>query len=387
MCRTVCISLVYSENRMFSELWVFLILAGDIDGEQSMSHQMQDTIGGLSVQVAPDFTSGEEEARSAITPQVMDRDLDSFDSPNMQTNTVTRQELPCTHDSLQLYRYELRRVELLSPNDVVRLAQCIERGKAEQQRIRNNGRSIEEGKEAKRQLIEANLRLVVSIARKYVDLGLDLMDLIQEGNIGLIHAVERFDYRKGYKFSTYASWWIRRAIIQALTNQGRTIRIPLYKVKEIKRLMSVWRQLQQDLDADPTLEELAERIGMSVQQVTTLLTICRGIVSLDGPRSNLNDDEQLLSDTLEDTASVDPEGMIIKQTLETKVQELLACLTPRERQLIQLRYGLCGYEEHTLLEVGKKMSMSPKAIGRLEARALQKLGKFGGIHLLHDFLA
>jgi len=370
---------------MFSELWVFLILAGDINGEQSMSHQMQDTIGGLSVQVAPDFTSGEDEARSAITPQVMDSDLDSFDSPNIQINSITRQELPCTQDSLQLYRYELRRVELLSPNDVVRLAQCIERGKAEQ-RIRNNGRSIEEGKEAKRQLIEANLRLVVSIARKYVGLGLDLMDLIQEGNIGLIHAVERFDYRKGYKFSTYAIWWIRRAIIQALTNQGRTIRIPLYKLEEIKRLISVWRQLQQDLDADPALEELAERMGMSVQQVTSLLTICRSIVSLDRPRSNVNDDEQLLSDALEDTASADPEREIIKQTLETKVQELLACLTARERQLIQLRYGLCGYQEHTLLEAGKKMSMSPKAIGRLEARALQKLGKFGGIHLLHDFL-
>jgi RNA polymerase primary sigma factor len=352
-----------------------------------MNHQIQDKTSSLSVQVAPDFTSGEEEAKSVITSQVMDSDLDSLDSPNIQTNTLARQELPCTQDSLQLYRYELRRVALLSPNDVVRLAQSIERGKAEQQRIRNNCRSIEEGEEAKRQLIEANLRLVVSIARKYVDLGLDLMDLIQEGNIGLIHAVERFDYRKGYKFSTYASWWIRRAIIQALTNQGRTIRIPLYKVEEIKRLMSVWRQLQQDLDADPTLEELAERMAMSVQQVTSLLTICQSIVSLDGSRSGLDDDEQPLSDVLEDTASVDPERVIIKQTLETKVQELLACLTPRERQLIQLRYGLCGYEEHTLLEVGKKMSMSPKAIGRLEARALQKLGKFGGIHLLHDFLA
>jgi len=352
-----------------------------------MNHQIQDKTGGLSVQVAPDFTSGEEEAKSVITSQVMDSDLDSLDSPNIRTSTVTRQELPRSQDSLQLYKYELRHVELLSPNDVVRLAQRIERGKAEQQRIRNNSRSIEEGEEAKRQLIEANLRLVVSIARKYVNLGMDLMDLIQEGNLGLIHAVERFDYRKGYKFSTYASWWIRRAIIQALTNQGRTIHIPLYKVKEIKLLMSVWRQLQQDLDADPTLQELAERIGMSVQQVSTLLTIRQGIVSLDGPRSSLDDDEQPLSDVLEDAASVDPEGMIIKQTLETKVQELLVCLTPRERQLIQLRYGLCGYEEHTLLEVGKKMSMSSKAIRQLEARVLHKLSKFGPTRLLHDFLA
>jgi len=363
-----------------------LTLAGSIDGEQSMNHQIQDKAGGLSVQVAPDFTSGEEEAKAVITSQVIDSDLDSFDSLNIQTSAVTRQELLFSQDSLQLYKYELRRVELLSPNDVVRLAQRIERGKAEQQRIRNNYRSIEEGEEAKRQLIEANLRLVVSIARKYVDLGLDMMDLIQEGNIGLIHAVERFDYRKGYKFSTYASWWIRRAIIQALTNQGHTIRIPLYKVNEIKRLMSVWQQLQQDLHADPTLEELAEKIGMSVQQVTVLLTFCQSIVSMDGPRSNLDDDEQPLSDVLEDAASVDPEGMIIKQTLETKVQELLVCLTPRERQLIQLRYGLCGYEEHTLLEASKKMGMSSKAIRHLEARALHKLSKFAPTHLLHDFL-
>jgi len=350
-----------------------------------MDHQIQEEAEELSAPVASHFTSDEEEIKATNISYVMGDDLDSLGSPNARGNQGIDKALSCPQDALQLYRREIHRVGLLSPKEVIHLAQRIERGRAAQQRSRHNRHSIEEGEEAKRKLIEANLRLVVSIARKYVDLGLELMDLIQEGNIGLIHAVNRFDYRKGYKFSTYAIWWIRRSITHALTNQALTIRLPLYKVEEIKRLISTWRQLEQDLAGDPTLEELAEKLGISVQQVVSLLAICQGIMSLDMPRSG-TEGEPLLRDVLEDDTDSNPELLVIKQALEAQVQELLTCLTSRERQFIQLRYGLGGCQEHTLLEVGKKMEISNKAVRQLEARVLHKLSKFSPAYLLHDFL-
>lgn len=350
-----------------------------------MDQQVQEKTDGPSVLVASNFTSAEEEIKAINISHAIGGDLDPLGSPNARASKGTDKELPCPQDTLQLYRREIHRVELLSPKEVVYLAQRIERGRAAQQRSRHNRHFIEEGEEAKRQLIEANLRLVVSIARKYVNLGLDLMDLIQEGNIGLIYAVDKFDYRKGYKFSTYATWWIRRSITQALTNQARMIRVPLYKVEEIKCLISTWRQLEQDLVGDPTLEELAEKLGISVEQVVSLLAICQGIKSLDMPGSG-TEGELLLRDVLEDNTSSDPERLMIEQALEAQVQELLTCLTPRERRFIQLRYGLGGCQEHTLLEAGKKMGISHKAVRQLEARILHKLSKVSPAYLLHDFL-
>src|SRR5947199_2810627 len=198
-------------------------------------------------------------------------------------NTSLRQdqELHCLRDSKYLYKHEIGRVQQLSSEDVVGLAQRMERARLEQRKPKPNRYVIEDGENAKCQLIEANLRLVVSIARKYVGLGLDLMDLIQEGNIGLIHAVDKFDYRKGCKFSTYASWWIRQAITNALSEQGRTIRVPSYKITESKRLSNIWQQLEQDMEGNATLEDLAAKMSMSVEQVTTLLTLQHGIISLD----------------------------------------------------------------------------------------------------------
>src|SRR5579885_3748390 len=181
------------------------------------------------------------------------------------------------NDPSRLYRDEVGHADLLTPEEVTRLAQCIERGRAAAARPRQPGHQelIEAGERAKQRLIEANLRLVIHVARRYKGFEMDLMDLIQEGNLGLIHAVEKYDYRKGYKFSTYAIWWIRQAITRALTEQGRMIRVPLHKMEKMKRLSRLQQQLRQGLEAEPTMEELAEQMDLSVQQVTDLLRITK----------------------------------------------------------------------------------------------------------------
>lgn len=293
-------------------------------------------------------------------------------------------------DSAKLYRDEIARVDLLSTEEVVCLAQRIERGKAAAEHPKQPGHKelIEEGERAKRQLTEANLRLVIHIAKKYRGLEMDLMDLVQEGNLGLMHAVEKFDYRKGYKFSTYATWWIRQAIVRALTEQARIIRIPLHKMEKMKQLIRAQRRLQQGLEGEPTLEDLASHMEMTVQKVIDLLvmTQTREPLSLD-IRRKVGEDELPLSDLLEDDSMYSPEQVVITQLLETQIRELLASLTLRERRVIQLRYGLDGDREHTLHEVGRKLGLSHEAVRQLESRALRKLDPLSRNRKLDEFLA
>ncbi len=292
-------------------------------------------------------------------------------------------------DSAKLYREEIARVDLLSAEEVISLAQRIERGRAAAENPRQPGHKelIEEGENARRQLIEANLRLVIHIAKRYRGLEMDLMDLIQEGNLGLIHAVEKFDYRKGYKFSTYATWWIRQAIIRALTEQARMIRVPLHKMEKMKQLTRAQQRLQQGLEGEPTIEDLAGQMEISVQQVIDLLimTQTQEPLSLDIHRK-VGEDELPLSDLLEDDAIYSPERVVFTQTLETQVRELLKSLTPRERRVIQLRYGLDGDHEHTLHETGRKLGLSHEAVRQLEGRALRKLDPLSRNRQLDDFL-
>jgi len=296
----------------------------------------------------------------------------------------------CFDDCARLYSDEIGRVELLTAEEVVALAQRIERGRlaarhspkqAGQQQI------IEDGERAKRRLIEANLRLVMYVAKRYRGLGTDMMDLVQEGNLGLMHAVEKFDYRKGYKFSTYAIWWIRQAIARALTEQARMIRVPLYKMEKVKRLARVRQRLQQGLETEPTLEELANQMELDVQQVIDLLTMTQETVSLDRPR-RISEEELLpLSDLLEDDPVYSPESVVLSRTLEAQVQDLLANLTARERQVIELRYGLDGSREHTLHEVGRKLGLSHEAVRQVESKSLRKLDPLSRSRQLDDFLA
>jgi RNA polymerase primary sigma factor len=292
-------------------------------------------------------------------------------------------------DSARLYSDEISRVDLLSAEEVISLAQRIEGGRAASDDFRQTGHKerIKEGEKAKRQLIEANLRLVIHVARKYRGLNVDLMDLIQEGNLGLIHAVEKFDYRKGYKFSTYATWWIRQYIVRALSEQARIIRVPLHKVEQMKQLSRVQRRLQQGLEGEPTLEDLAGHMDLSVQQVIELLIMnqTQEPLSLD-IRRRVGEDELPLSDLIEDDSVYTPERVVITQTLGIQIRDLLASLTPRERQVIELRYGLDGDYEHTLQEAGRKLGLSHEAVRQLESRALRKLDPLSRKRKLDEYL-
>ena len=288
-------------------------------------------------------------------------------------------------DSAQCYKHEIGRVQQLSAEEVVGLAQRMERGRLEQRKPRPNRYVIEDGENAKCQLIEANLRLVVSIAKKYIGLGMDLMDLVQEGNIGLMHAVDKFDYRMGYKFSTYAIWWIRRAMSHALARQARNITVPLYKREALKRLEKVRQRLQQDSEREPTLADLAKEMGIAVQEVIALLVASEDTISLDAP--NGNEEEPPFTETLEDDIVYAPEYVVVTQMLEMHIQDLLNGLSPNERRILRLRYGLNGVREHSLKEAGKKLGVTHEAIRQVEIKALRKLVQPSRTRMLHDFLS
>ncbi|MEO7021747.1 MAG: sigma-70 family RNA polymerase sigma factor [Ktedonobacteraceae bacterium] len=294
------------------------------------------------------------------------------------------------NDPSRLYRDEVGHADLLTSEEVVRLAQCIERGRSAAIHASQPGQRelIEAGEQAKNRLIEANLRLVIHVARRYKGFEIDLMDLIQEGNIGLMHAVDKYDYRKGYKFSTYAIWWVRQAITRALTEQAQMIRVPLYKMEKIKRLSKARQSLEQHLGKEPSLEDLAAQMEVSVEQVIELLAMLKAQdpLSLD-VRRRVGEDEVPLSDLLEDDQLNSPERIVIAQTLEVLIRELLTALTPRERSVIRLRYGLADGHDNTLTEVGQKLGLSHEAVRQIEYRALKKLDPLSRKRKLEEFLA
>jgi RNA polymerase primary sigma factor len=297
-------------------------------------------------------------------------------------------QLPAMN-SARLYSDEISLVDVLSTDEVIWLGQRIERGRAAAEYPKQAGyvELIKDGEKARRQLIEANLRLVIHIARRYRGLHVDLMDLIQEGNLGLIHAVEKYDYRKGYRFSTYATWWIRQYIMRALTEQVRMIRVPLHKMEKMKQLLRTQQLLQQGLQGEPTLEDLATHMDLNTSQVIELLRMNQEQepLSLDIQRK-VGEDELPLIDLIEDESVNTPEHVVITQTLEVQIRDLLKSLTQRERRVIQLRYGLDGNSEHTLQEAGKKLGLSHEAIRQLESRALRKLDPLSRDRKLDDFL-
>jgi RNA polymerase primary sigma factor len=258
-------------------------------------------------------------------------------------------------DAVRLYLRKIGQVRLLTAAEEVELARAIEDGSPE----------------ARRHMIEANLRLVVSIAKRYVNRGMPLLDLIQEGNLGLMRAVEKFDYRKGFKFSTYATWWIRQAITRAIADQGRLIRMPVHAVETFNRLLRVQRRLTAELDREPSLEELAMEMDMTAKQVEDLVRAAQQPVSMATKIGE--DDENELGDLLPDREAAAPAEEADKAMLKRELEECLSILTPRERRVIQLRFGLLDGEQRTMTEVARRMGMSRDRVHTLEKQALQKL--------------
>ena len=275
-------------------------------------------------------------------------------------------------DPVRMYLKEIGRVSLLSMDEEKTLAMSIEAGELEGQKNgQAQSRIVEAGFESKRKLTEANLRLVVSIAKKYVGRGMLFLDLIQEGNLGLIRAVEKFDYRKGYKFSTYATWWIRQAITRALADQARTIRIPVHMVETINRLIKISRQLLQELGRDPTVEEIAHEMGLTPEKVREVIKISQEPISLETPIGEEEDSH--LGDFIEDQEAIAPAEAASVMLLKEKMADVLKNLTERERKVLVLRFGLEDGHQRTLEEVGQEFGVTRERIRQIEAKALRKL--------------
>jgi len=289
-------------------------------------------------------------------------------------------------DPVRMYLREIGRVTLLSAEEEVRLARRMERGRLELTKapLSRDYRIVEDGEDAQRRLTEANLRLVVSVAKKYIGRGMSLLDLIQEGNIGLIRAVEKFDYTKGYKFSTYATWWIRQAITRAIADQARTIRIPVHMVETINRLIRISRRLLQDLGREPTSEEIAEQMEISPEKVREIIKVSQEPVSLETPIGEEEDSH--LGDFIEDHTALAPADAASHQLLKEQVEDVLESLTERERKVLQLRFGLDDGRSRTLEEVGKEFHVTRERIRQIEAKALRKLRHPSRSRKLKDFL-
>ena len=273
-----------------------------------------------------------------------------------------------TEDPVRMYLKEIGNVPLLTTEQEVELAKRVEAG----------------DEEAKKQLTEANLRLVVSIAKKYVGRGMPFLDLIQEGNMGLMKAVDKFDYTKGYKFSTYATWWIRQAITRGIADTGRTIRVPVHMVETINKTLRMTRTLLQELGREPTPEEVAERLNVSVSRVREVLKISRDPVSLDTPIGE--EDDSHLGDFIEDDSALSPADSAAFSMLRAELATALESLTDRERQVVKLRFGLEDERARTLEEVGKEFNVTRERIRQIEAKALRKLRHPSRSKRLKDFL-
>ncbi|MFZ2125961.1 MAG: RNA polymerase sigma factor RpoD [Candidatus Microsaccharimonas sp.] len=274
-------------------------------------------------------------------------------------------------DSVRLYLREIGKIPLLNAEEELALAKKV----------------VEGDKRSKDKMAEANMRLVVSIAKRYSGRGLDFLDLIQEGNTGLLRAVEKFDPEKGFKFSTYATWWIRQAITRAIADQARTIRIPVHMVETINKLLRTQRRMTQELNREPTIEELGKELEMEPEKVEYVMKIKQDITSLDaGVGRDGDDEDSVLRDFIEDEDSATPEESAASQLLKEQVQSILSTLSDREQKIIKMRFGLENGKSHTLEEVGQEFAVTRERIRQIEAKALAKLRKHKDSKKLHEYL-
>ncbi len=309
------------------------------------------------VEFSGGFLSQQEERKKVLSQIGINTDQTRFDLTDISA------------DSIQMYLREIGKVPLLSSEEEMQLAKRKEKG----------------DKEAARRLIEANLRLVVSIAKKFTGRSLSLLDLIQEGNIGLFRAVEKFDYRKGYKFSTYATWWIRQAITRALADQSRTIRIPVHMVETINKFQQVERRLIQDLGREPLPEEIASEMGEPVEKVLHIMKISQETVSLEASVGDDDDGDSVLADFIEDQKTISPDRVAALRLLRDHVRNIIKDLSPREQKILEMRFGLNDGVAHTLEEVGQEFGVTRERIRQIEAKALEKIQQHIDMKRLKDY--
>ena len=336
------------------------------------------TFNKLNIEVVPDVEDDDKD--DAIEPDDdVDEDRDTASEKNISIDLSVDASVNID-DPVRMYLKEIGRVPLLSADEEIVLAKQIEAGAEEDATYKE----IQLSKKAKKKLVDANLRLVVSIAKRYVGRGMLFLDLIQEGNLGLIKAVDKFDYTKGYKFSTYATWWIRQAITRAIADQARTIRIPVHMVETINKLIRISRQLLQDKGREPTPEEIAEGMGITAERVREIQKIAQEPVSLETPIGEEEDSH--LGDFIEDQDAVAPDDAASYILLQEQIEDVFTCLTDREQQVLILRFGLKDGKPRTLEEVGQHFNVTRERIRQIEGKALTKLRNRGKRDKIKDFL-
>ena len=336
------------------------------------------TFNKLNIEVVPDVEDDDKD--DALEPaDDVDDEHDAASEKNISIDLSVDASVNID-DPVRMYLKEIGRVPLLSADEEIVLAKQIEAGAEEDATYKE----IQLSKKAKKKLVDANLRLVVSIAKRYVGRGMLFLDLIQEGNLGLIKAVDKFDYTKGYKFSTYATWWIRQAITRAIADQARTIRIPVHMVETINKLIRISRQLLQDKGREPTPEEIAEGMGITAERVREIQKIAQEPVSLETPIGEEEDSH--LGDFIEDQDAVAPDDAASYILLQEQIEDVFTCLTDREQQVLILRFGLKDGKPRTLEEVGQHFNVTRERIRQIEGKALTKLRNRGKRDKIKDFL-
>ena len=334
------------------------------------------TLGKLNVEIVADIDADDTDSHTIET----DEDEDEVSSEKKISIDLSVDSGVNIDDPVRMYLKEIGRVPLLSADEEIVLAKQIEAGAQEDATYKD----IQLSKKAKKKLVDANLRLVVSIAKRYVGRGMLFLDLIQEGNLGLSKAVDKFDYTKGYKFSTYATWWIRQAITRAIADQARTIRIPVHMVETINKLIRISRQLLQDKGREPLPEEIAEGMGITVERVREIQKIAQEPVSLETPIGEEEDSH--LGDFIEDQDAIAPDDAASYILLQEQIEDVFTCLTDREQQVLILRFGLKDGKPRTLEEVGQHFNVTRERIRQIEGKALTKLRNRGKRDKIKDFL-
>ena len=327
----------------------------------------------------------------ALDQLAYDDDDDEDDAEHTNDNLLEAIE---TDDTVGLYLKEVGRVPLLTAMQEIDLAQRMERGKSARERLKvgkltpkeieRDEELVEDGQAAREHLINANSRLVISVAKKYIGRGVPFLDLIQEGNVGLMRATKKFDWQRGFKFSTYATWWIRQAVTRAIADQGRTIRVPVHMGDQINRLLRSSHQLTQELGRDPTVPELAETLNVTVHKAEQIIQAARRPISLETPTDD--EEESALGDFIADDTIPAPADLVTSQILREQLAAILSTLPPREVRILQFRYGLLDGESYTLEEVGRKMGVTRERVRQIEAQALSRLRHPAHARKLREFL-